>query len=172
MNLDFYLFGTINEFAGEHLWLDTLGIFFAQYFEYALIFCLAAFLLLNFKKYIFMVLESLFAAVLAKEIFVDIIRQLVPRARPFVENQVNLLIKHPITPSFPSAHAAFYFALSTIVYLYNKKAGLLFLISAFLISVARVFTGVHWPIDIITGALIGVVSALIVYRVTGKLEKD
>ncbi len=172
MSLDLYLFGTINKFAGEYLWLDTLGIFFAQYFEYVLILSLAIFLLLNFKKYIFMVLESLFAAVLAKEIFVDIIRQLIPKTRPFVENQVNLLIEHPVTPTFPSAHAAFYFALSTIVYFYNKKAGLLFLISAFLISVARVFTGVHWPLDIFVGALIGIISAFIVYRVAEKLKKD
>lgn len=172
MSLDLYLFGTINELAGKHLWLDTLGIFFAQYFEYVLIVSLAVFLLLNFRKYVFMVLESLFAAVLAKEIFVDIIRQLIPKTRPFVENQVNLLIEHPITPTFPSAHAAFYFALSTIIFFYNKKAGLLFLISAFLISIARVFAGVHWPLDIFIGALIGIISALIVSKVAKKLKKD
>ena len=172
MNLDSYLFGGINQFAGEYLWLDALGIFFAQYFEYILIFCLILFLFKNFRKYARMLIESFFAAVLAKEIFVDIIRQLTPRTRPFVENHVKLLIEHPITAAFPSAHAAFYFAIATIVYLYNKKAGILFLISASLIAIARVFTGVHWPSDILVGSLLGIISALIVNRVGRELKKD
>ena len=175
MNLDYYVFGGINQFVGEYFWLDALGIFFAQYFEYVLIFCLILFLFKNFKKNARMLIESFFAAVLAKEIFVDIIRQLTPRMRPFVENHVKLLIEHPITPAFPSAHAAFYFAIATTVYLYNKhnkKTGILFLISAFLIAIARVFTGVHWPSDVFVGSLLGIISALIVNRIGRELKKD
>lgn len=162
MNLDFYLFGGINNFAGKYLWLDTVGIFFAQYFEYILIFFLILFLLKDFKKYLPVIIQAFFGAVLAKEFFVDIIRQILPKPRPFVENNIYLLIDHTITPTFPSAHAAFYFAIATIVYLYNKKAGPLFLLAASLISIARVFSGVHWPLDIIAGALIGIFSALLV----------
>ena len=172
MNLDFYLFGEINRFAGKYFWLDTLAIFFAQYFEYIFIFLLILFLTRNFKKYIYMIVEAFFAAILAKEIFVDIIRQLWPKFRPFVEKQIYLLIQHPVTASFPSAHAAFYFAIATTIYLYHKKAGLVFLISALLISMARVFSGVHWPSDIIVGALVGIISALIVNQVSKELKKD
>jgi len=171
MNLDFYLLKEINSFAGRHLWLDTAAIFFAQYFEYILIFLLILFLVKNFKKYYRMVLEAFFGAILAKEIFVDIIRQLFSRPRPFVENQIYLLIDHPITPAFPSAHAAFYFAIAAIVYLYNKKAGLVFFLAAFLISIARVFSGVHWPSDILAGAAIGIFSALTVNRVAKQFPK-
>lgn len=171
MNLDFYLFGRINNFAGKHLWLDTIGIFFAQYFEYILIFFLILFLLKDFKKYLPTVIQAFFGAVLAKEIFVDIIRQILPKPRPFVENNIYLLIDHTITPTFPSAHAAFYFAIATIIYLYNKKAGLLFLLGAFLISIARVFSGVHWPLDIIAGALVGIFSGLVVNRVAKEFLK-
>lgn len=171
MNLDIYLFTGINNFVGKYLWLDTLGIFLAQYFEYILLFVLALFLFKNFKRYLEMVVESFFAAILAKEIFVDIIRQLIPRARPFV-NGFKLLIYHPVTAAFPSAHAAFYFAIATIIYLYNKKTGILFLFSAFLIVIARVFTGVHWPSDIFVGSLLGIISALIVNRVGKELKKD
>ncbi len=172
MSLDFYLFGEINRFAGKYFWLDTLAIFFAQYFEYVFIFLLILFLARNFRKHIYMIVEAFFAAILAKEIFVDIIRQLWPKLRPFVGKQIYLLIQHPVTASFPSAHAAFYFAIATSIYFHHKKAGLVFLISASLISIARVFSGVHWPSDIVVGALVGIISTLIVNRVGKELKKD
>lgn len=171
MNLNFYIFKTINNWAGKHLWLDTLGIFFAQYFEYILIFFLLLFLVKNFKKHLPMVLKAFFGAVLAKEIFVDVIRQVLPKPRPFIENQIYLLIDHAVTPAFPSAHAAFYFAIATIVYLHNKKMGFLFFGGAFLISIARVFSGVHWPLDILAGSLIGVFSACLINRVANEFLK-
>jgi len=172
MNLDFYLFGGLNSLAGKYFWLDTLAVFFAQYFEYVFIFLLVLLLAKSFKKYAYIAVEAFFAAILAKEIFVDTIRQLFPRVRPFVEKQIYLLIQHPVTASFPSAHAAFYFAIATIVYFHNKKIGLVFLISASLISIARVFSGVHWPSDVLVGGLIGVLSALIVRRVAKGIYKE
>jgi undecaprenyl-diphosphatase len=170
MNFDIYIFSLINDLVGKNLWLDTLGIFFAQYLEYILIFVLILFLLKNFQRYLKMISESFFAAVLAKEIFVDMIRQLSPRLRPFHEG-FKILIYHPVTASFPSAHSAFYFAIATIVYLYNKKAGLIFLFCAFLIAIARVYVGVHWPSDIIVGALVGILSAIMVHKFTKELNK-
>ncbi len=172
MNLDFYILKQINNLAGRYFCLDTTAIFFAQYFEYILIFLLILFLVKNFKKYYRIVLEAFFGAILAKEIFVDIIRQVISRPRPFIENQIYLLIDHPITPAFPSAHAAFYFAIATTIYFYHKKVGLVFLISASLISIARVFSGVHWPSDILVGGLIGVFSAFIVRRIAKEIYKE
>jgi undecaprenyl-diphosphatase len=166
MNLDLFLFQQINDFAGRYVWLDTLAIFFAQYFEWILLFCLILFLVKNFKKNLKMIIEAFFGAILAKEIFVDIIRQMFFRSRPFVENQIHSLIEHAVTSAFPSAHAAFYFAIGTIVYLYKKKAGFFFLLAAFFISLARVFAGLHWPSDILVGSLIGILSALIVNKVS------
>ena len=165
MNLDLFLFEEINNFAGKYLCLDTAGIFFAQYFEYILIFFLILFLVKNFKKYFQMVVKALGAAILARGVFVNLIRQFLSRPRPFVGNQIYLLIDHSNTPAFPSGHAAFYFAIATIVYLYNKKVGLVFFLAAFLISVARVFSGIHWPSDILVGSLLGIFSALIVNRI-------
>lgn len=165
-SFDFYIFQKINQFAGNWHWLDLTSIFFAKYVGYILIFLLFLFLLKNWKKYWRMVFWAFFSAVLSKFIICELIRFIWKRPRPFVENSVHLLLSHSPTPSFPSDHAAFYFALSTIVYFYNKKAGTLFLVASFFIGLARIFCGLHWPLDILGGAVIGVFSGWISFSLS------
>ena len=170
--MDQFLFQQINQFAGNWVCLDSFAIFFAKYFEYILI--VSVFLVPLFYKKAGgkVIFQSFLAAILARFGIVEIIRHFFPRARPFVENHVNLLIsQNPNEPSFPSGHAAFYFALSTIVYSYNKKAGILFFIVSFLIVVSRVFVGVHWPSDILAGAMVGIFSGWLVYKIFKRFFK-
>ncbi len=171
MNVDFYLFEKINQFAGRFPFLDNIAIFFAKYFEYFLIFFLLLFLIKNFKKYWLMIIQSFGAAILSRFVITNIIRWIWERPRPFVENNVNLLLSHDPSGSFPSGHAAFYFAIATIVYFYNKKIGVLFFVASFLISLARVFSGVHWPSDILVGALVGIFSGWLVFKITKRFNK-
>lgn len=166
--MDIYLFNLINQFAGRWLWLDTLGIYFAEYFGYALILSLLLFLAVRFRKYFKMIIEAIISAILARFVIVELIRWIWQRPRPFVQNNVNLLLTHNAS-AFPSGHAAFFFALSTIVYLYNKKAGILFFIASFLICLARVFAGIHWPLDILAGVAVGIFSAWLIYKISKKL---
>lgn len=161
--MDIYLFNLINQFAGKWLWLDTLGIYFAEYFEYLVALCLILFLL-KFRKYWKMVLQAIISALLARFVVVEFIRWLWSRPRPFLENNVNLLLTHN-KAAFPSGHAAFFFALSFIIFLHNKKIGALFFIASLLICLARVFTGIHWPTDILAGAVIGILSAWLLYKI-------
>ena len=165
--MDLYLFEQINQFALKWFWLDVLGIFFAEYFEYILILSLLLFLAVGFRKYFKMVLLTFLSAVFARFFIVNFIRCLWERPRPFVENNVNLLLTHNAA-AFPSGHAAFYFAISTIVYFYNKKIGLLFFLASFLICISRVFVGIHWPTDILAGAVVGVVSGLLIHKISKK----
>ena len=171
MSLDLYFFEQVNSFAGRYLWLDAIAIFFAQYLGYVVLFCLALFLLKNFAKNLRMVTEAIFSGILAKEIFVDIIRHLFPRDRPFIQDHIYSLIEHAVTPAFPSAHTAFYFAIGTSIYLYKKRAGTLFLLAASLIALGRVFSGVHWFSDILAGSLIGALSAFIINKVAKKFPR-
>ena len=166
--MDLYLFQQINQFTGKWVCFDGLAIFFAKYFEYVLIFCLLIFLVVNFKKYFPMVLRAFISAVLARFVITTLIRWIWQRPRPFIFNKVNLLINYPDKASFPSGHAAFYFAISTIIYLYNKKIGILFFIASFLICLSRVFIGIHWPSDILAGALVGIFSACLVHIISKK----
>ena len=173
MNIDLYLFNLINGLAGRWAWLDYLAMFFAQYFEYFLLLALLLFLATGFKKYWKMVLEALISATVARFVLMEIIRWLWFRPRPFVAgNFIPLINQSSKEASFPSGHASFYFALSTVIYCYNKKAGIIFYIASFLIVISRVFVGVHWPSDILAGAVLGVLVAWLGYKISKKYLKQ
>jgi len=166
--MDLYLFKLINQFVFKWFWLDIFGKFCAQYLGYVLVLFLFLFLVVRFRKYWKMVVQAVISAILARLVFVEIIRWILPRPRPFLENNnVNLLLEKAghIHNSFPSGHAAFFFALSTAVYFYNKKAGILFLTGSFLICLARVFVGIHWPSDVLAGAVVGIFSAWVIHKI-------
>lgn len=156
--MDYFLFQQINGLAGQWELLDAFGIFFAKYFGYILI-ALVFFIFLRKRRVIF---QSFLAAILVRFGIVELIRWLCPRPRPFVENDVNLIIDKIDQPAFPSGHAAFFFTLSFIIYHHNKKAGIGFFVASFLISISRVFCGIHWPSDIIAGALVGIFSGWLI----------
>lgn len=162
--MDFLIFQTLNSLVGKNVFLDNLGIFFADRFSYVVFGALFLFLLKNYKKYRPMVLKAVAAGPLAWFGISELIKLLWVRPRPFIENQVNLLLYHEPDGSLPSSHAAFFFAVATIVYSYNKKAGILFFIAGFLIGFSRVFVGIHWPSDVLAGAIVGVFSALIIKK--------
>lgn len=165
--MDIYLFNLINQFALKCFWLDALAIFLAEYLQYSLLFSLSLFLVIRFRKYFKMVIETVVSAIFARFVIVELIRWIWQRPRPFVHNNVNLLLAHD-TPAFPSGHAALFFAVSTIVYIYNKKAGIVFFIFSFLICLARVFAGIHWPLDILAGVVVGVFSGYLIHRISKK----
>ncbi|MEA3293066.1 MAG: phosphatase PAP2 family protein [Patescibacteria group bacterium] len=161
--MDLYIFQQINFWAGKFFWLDCLAIFLAEYLGYILI-AVFFFILLR-KKNLEIGIIGFFAVVLSRLGITEIIRVIWSRSRPFVENKVNLLLNHPDTASFPSGHSSFFFALSAVVYLYNKKAGIFFFIASFLMGISRVFCGIHWPSDILAGAIVGILSGWLVYRI-------
>jgi len=108
-----------------------------------------------------MVLVALVSAAVSRGIIATVIRFFYHHPRPFDVLAVKQLVPES-GYSFPSGHAAFYFALSTGVCLYNKKLGAGFFIVSALMGIARIFAGIHWPADILGGALIGIGTTLLV----------
>lgn len=84
------------------------------------------------------------------------------RTRPFDEIAVTTLLYQPTDSSFPSNSAAILFAIAVAVWLGNRKAGRIFFIIAAVHSFARVVAGMHYPMDVIGGALIGASLAVTV----------
>jgi len=165
--VDLYIFHLINQFAGSWPLVDYLAIFFAKYFVYILVILVVVIFWKKWK----IIFQSFFSAILARWGIVELIRFLWPRERPFVNNEVNLLFPY-IEPSFPSGHAAFTFALATVIYYNNKKAGILFFIAGFLISLSRVFAGIHWPSDILAGAIVGIFSGWLIHKISNRFFKS
>ena len=92
-------------------------------------------------------------------------------ARPFVSDPgTRLLVQHSANNSFPSDHATVSFAIAGTIIWWRRLAGGLVMFAAALIGLARVFVGVHWPSDILGGAIIGLavgsIAALSVPRLT------
>ena len=169
MNIDLYFFNLINSLAFQWYWLDFVGFILAKYSEYILAAVLALFLAVNFKKYWRMILEAIIAASFTRFILIEVIRWLWFRPRPFAINNVNLLVdQNAKEASFPSGHASFYFALSTIVFFYNKKIGIIFYAASLCIVLARVFVGIHWPSDISAGAILGILVGLALNKIFKK----
>lgn len=172
MNLDLIIFNAINQFAGKWVVLDALGIFFAKYFEYFLIAGILIYLAFNFKKSWKIIFTAFGVAIISRFAVAQIIRWIWFRPRPFINNHVNLLINHANEASFPSGHASFYFALAMVIYFYNKKAGIYFFVAAFLISLGRVFTGIHWSSDILAGAIVGILCGWLVAKIFVKIKES
>ncbi|OGZ36618.1 MAG: hypothetical protein A3I88_01305 [Candidatus Portnoybacteria bacterium RIFCSPLOWO2_12_FULL_39_9] len=179
--MDFYFFNLLNQLAGHWLWLDVLAVFLAGYLEYVLIGGLLFWFLWKFvfqaaqrKKTAQLFLWAVFSVVLSRLIITELIRFFYFRPRPFMSHEVYQLLEHSPTGSFPSGHAAFFFALSTIIYFYNKKVyppprfwrgpGLIFFSASFLIVFSRIFVGLHYPMDILAGIIVGIFSGWLMGR--------
>jgi diacylglycerol kinase family enzyme/membrane-associated phospholipid phosphatase len=88
----------------------------------------------------------------------------VRRARPILDNVplVRQLNTQPVTTSFPSGHAASAAAFTTGVALESPRWGAVVAPLAASIAFSRVYTGVHYPSDVLAGAALGVGAALAV----------
>lgn len=162
------IFNYLNSLAGKSLCFDTAVIFIGQYLAYWLVVGLFVFLIFgkDKKKEFKMLILAAFSIFLSRIVITEIIRYFYFVSRPFVNNNVYQLIFNETSGSFPSGHATFFFALAMAVFFFHKKWSILFFAGAILIGVARIIAGVHWPIDILGGTIIGILSAWIVNKIS------
>lgn len=170
--MDIKIFYFFNNLAGKSAVFDTTVIFFADYLQYALTAIFILFLYLgdyqNRQKFQIFLITAV-SMIIARFGITSLIRFLYPLPRPFIAYQVNQLIPEGIN-GFPSGHAALFFAMAMAVYFYNKKLGAWFFAAAILMALSRVVAGVHYPTDIIGGAIIGMAVAYIVFYLAEKIK--
>ena len=95
-----------------------------------------------------------------------LLKVLLTTLRPFAIESLSIIpLFVPVDPwAFPSGHAALFVALGLITWFHDRVAGTVALIAGTLIALARVMAGVHFPIDIVGGALVaGIVVGSIMY---------
>ncbi|MCX6705059.1 MAG: phosphatase PAP2 family protein [Candidatus Woesebacteria bacterium] len=111
------------------------------------------------------VIHALLASLVAWLIAL-LIKHFFPTIRPFILNggEVDVLFK-PTDAAFPSAHTALAFSLAVTIFMHDRRVGWFFLIGALAIGIARVLANVHYPVDILGGALIGTLVAVVVEKV-------
>lgn len=106
-----------------------------------------------------------------------IIKELFARPRPFeTYMDIELLVPPAMDFSFPSTHAATSFAAAIVIWwsYLHPLVRTTVLILAILISCSRVYVGVHYPLDILSGAVLGVFIAglaLHIMAITSKRKK-
>lgn len=158
MTFDTQLFYLLNGLVGQSPLLDSLIVFFASYLAYIVVALFLVFVFFSaYSKYekleIFVAAAT--SSIIARFGITEVIRAFYHRPRPFLDLPVQQLLTSTEW-SFPSGHATFFFAIATALYLYNKKWGMVFFVGAILITVSRVVAGIHYPSDILGGALIGI----------------
>ena len=92
------------------------------------------------------------------------------RPRPFVAHphETILLVSPSSEPSFPSDHAVAAFAIAFAVALVGRRMGAAFLAGATVIALTRVIAGLHYPGDVLGGAAIGLLAAVVVVQFAGE----
>ena len=171
MNLQ--LFNFIHQFAGQNAIFDLIGRFFAS--DVAYILALIA-VILFFKqsgwknRFYFFALAAL-STLLSRGIITETIRFFYNHPRPF-----DALGFSPLIPesgnSFPSGHMTFFFALFMVVFYTSKDKAIVwwFLGLTIAVGLARIYCGVHWPADILGGAIIGLLSTWAVRKMLPQQE--
>lgn len=90
----------------------------------------------------------------------QLFKQRFERARPGDQQEVQAIVRSPYGGySFISNHAANSFCFAAFVYCFATGAGSVFFVIAGLVAYSRVYNGVHFPIDILVGALFGIFIA-------------
>lgn len=166
--MDYRLYHWLNEVSEHHPWLGhaaaTLESWSVPLFAFA---TLALWLIARpgaDRKWKLACASALASAALAL-LATQAIAHAWSRARPYaVHSDATVFVARSHDPSFPSDHASAAFAIAVSVFLLDRLIGGIFLSGAAAIAIGRVVAGVHYPADVVAGALVGTASALIVLR--------
>lgn len=139
-------------------------IFGAEYVIYLtiiLMFALAFKSGLKEKKALILAVFSIPVAV----ILIKIIHLFIITPRPFEASGITALIAHEANASFPSRHTSLMAAFGFAYVIFKSKWALLFLSLMLWVGVARIYVGVHYPLDILGGGIVGFLSILLARQI-------
>lgn len=170
MNIQILLL--INGWAGKNRMIDDLMIFSASYLIFVVFIVVGSCMAYLIYKRQWRQLSYLFATLTVSFLLLQIAVQLYVDHRPFVDHHLTQLVAHAAGKSFPSDHttATTAIAVGLLYFTRFKKTGLVVLGGALLIGFARVFVGIHYPVDILGGLLVGLLGGSLVYLLKKVIE--
>jgi len=178
---DTHLFHLINSDWANPFFDFLLPILRNKYTWMPLYLFLASFFIINFKKKgVFIVLALALTVGISDATSSHLIKKSVKRLRPCKvlekPSDLHLLVRCGSGYSFPSSHAANHFSMAVFLFLTLGKIARWtkapLLIWAASICYAQVYVGVHFPLDVLAGALLGSLIALVCYGIYNRMFED
>lgn len=142
--------------------LDFIMKCIAPFWLLIVIIALPAFIILITRKHAKLGRMIASSAGVCTILCVFIMKPIVSRLRPYELNStVELLVRPEFDTSFPSGHTCFAFAAATVCFMYSKKLGVIMYFIASVIAFSRLYLYMHFPTDVICGALFGIICGII-----------
>lgn len=170
-HLDYFLFSKINGEWHNSFFDRVIPFIRESYLWLPFYFFLILFTTINFKRrgwywVLFFILNVLLSDFISSTLIKDNFLRLRPCHDPSLADKVRFLVNYcPTSSSFTSSHAANHFAATMFIFTTFKKAvspnWVYLFLWAFFISYAQVYVGVHFPLDIFCGAIVGLVLGYI-----------
>ena len=113
----------------------------------------------NKKSLFFLALLSFpFSFIIAK-----ILALFINDPRPFVVEHIRPLISHIADNGFPSDHTLLTMTIASVIFVFNKKLGIVLFMIALFVGIARILAQIHHPLDIIGATLIAIGATAIAF---------
>ena len=166
----------LNNLGGENF--DLFWITVTKFHTWIPLYLIIIFLIFwkNSSKQGLWMLSSYVSMLLMLSVTISATKAFVERHRPNTDESINSLIRivyESSNYSFFSGHAASSFSIAALAVLFlRKKFPLIYVVWLYpiLFSISRIYLGVHYPSDIIAGAMVGILFAFIFYRMHQKFR--
>ncbi|MCE9585577.1 phosphatase PAP2 family protein [Candidatus Nomurabacteria bacterium] len=170
------IFNFLYGFAHHFKYVDDIVFFCAIYLPYLIVIFAISFLLLHHdiisSKFYLKKISSkgveimiAFFSGFVAWISASVLKVFFHTPRPFVDlfNVYPLFYEKGF--AFPSGHATFFMALAMAILFNHKKVGIIFIFLALIVGIARIIAGVHYPIDILGGFILGSLISIFFYSI-------
>ncbi len=166
MALDLFLLRVLNVWCANAFFDQVIPLFSKLSYWRLPLLLLGALIVLKERRRGLLILLGLSVSLLMSEgLSSSVLKPLFDRTRPcHVHDWVRLLSTFcPRSPSFTSSHAANIFAAAFFLSFFFPRLRYLLLAVALLVGFSRIYIGVHYPSDVLGGALLGVGCASLVF---------
>jgi undecaprenyl-diphosphatase len=162
--VNYHLFELLNRAAGRVDSLDDVMEFLAARLIYPVFAVATALVVVSLYRRRLRPVLRFGTTLTVAFVLATLLAQMSREVRPFQTHQVHQLVSHGPGVSMPSDHATAAFAVAFGVALFlHRDWGIVLMVAALAIGIARIWVGVHYPGDIIAGAVVAGLAALEVY---------